>query len=283
MSNQYNIKWREQDEKELRRVVRNFNDKLRRLVKENPENQNILPQFWNEQTQQFESRVTIQNLKELIQTRADYNRQLNMLRRFGRRGAEEIIEAPTNEYGARTTKWQKSEMARMAQIVNRRRRERLENLENVKMLDSYGELGYTLGQRFGMGLASRNSLNPIKTFTASQTQADIKQKVRALMRESASNYAKDRDLMLKENFINELRKNYNEADISDVIERIHSMDDDLFVLKFEARGDKFELAYPPDRGSEEYRNYVSELKGYWLRETTPLDVSTPLLTTILNQ
>lgn len=283
MSKQYNIKWREQDEKELRRVVRNFNDKLRRLVKENPENQNILPQFWNEQTQQFESRVTIKNLKGLIQTRADYNRQLNMLRRFGRRGAEEIIEAPTNEYGARTTKWQKSEMARMAQIVNRRRRERLENLENVKMLDSYGELGYTLGQRFGMGLASRNSLNPIKTFTASQTQADIKQKVRALMRESASNYAKDRDLMLKENFINELKKNYNEADISDVIERIRSMDDDLFVLKFEARGDKFELAYPPDRGSKEYWNYVSELKGYWLKETTPLDVSTPLLTTILNQ
>lgn len=283
MSKQYNIKWREQDEKELRRVVRNFNDKLRRLVKENPENQNILPQFWNEQTQQFESRITAKNLKELIQTRADYNRQLNMLRRFGRRGAEEIIEAPTNEYGARTTKWQKSEMARMAQIVNRRRRERLENLENVKMLDSYGELGYTLGQRFGMGLASRNSLNPIKTFTRSQTQADLKQKVRALMRESASNYAKDRDLMLKENFINELRKNYNEADISDVIERIRSMDDDLFVLKFEARGDKFELAYPPDRGSEEYNNYVSELKGYWLRETTPLDVSTPLLTTILNQ
>ena len=283
MSKQYNIKWREQDEKKLRRVVRNFNDKLRRLVKENPENQNILPQFWNEQTQQFESRVTIKNLKELIQTRADYNRQLNMLKRFGRRGAEEIIEAPTNEYGARTTKWQKSEMARMAQIVNRRRRERLENLENVKMLDSYGELGYTLGQRFGMGLASRNSLNPIKTFTRSQTQADLKQKVRALMRESASNYAKDRDLMLKENFINELRKNYNEADISDVIERIRSMDDDLFVLKFEARGDKFELAYPPDRGSDEYNNYVSELKGYWLRETTPLDVSTPLLTTILNQ
>jgi hypothetical protein len=283
MSKQYNIKWREQDEKELRRVVRNFNDKLRRLVKENPENKNILPQFWNEQTQQFESRVVVKNLKELIQTRADYNRQLNMLKRFGRRGAEDIIEAPTNEYGARTTKWQKSEMARMAQIVNRRRKERLENLENVKMLDSYGELGYTLGQRFGMGLASRNSLNPIKTFTRSQTQADLKQKVRALMRESASNYAKDRDLMLKENFINELRQNYNEADISDVIERIRSMDDDLFVLKFEARGDKFELAYPPDRGSDEYKNYVSELKGYWLRETTPLDVSTPLLTTILNQ
>ena len=283
MSKQYNIKWREQDEKELRRVVRNFNDKLRRLVKENPENTNILPQFWNEKTKEFESRITVQMLRELIQTRADYNRQLNMLKRFSKRGAEEIVDAPTNEYGARTTKWQKSEMSNMARIVNRRRKERLTDLENLEMIDSYGPLGYTLGQRFGMGLASKNTLNPIKTFTPSQTQADIRQKQRTLMRESASNYHKDRDLLLKENFINELLKNYNESDIRDVISAIRNMDNNLFVLKFEARGDKFELAYPPDRGSEDYWNYVSELKGYWLKDTTPLDVSTPLLTTLLNQ
>ena len=283
MSRQYNIKWREQDEKELRRVVRNFNDKLRRLVKENPENTNILPQFWNEKSQEFESRITVQTLRELIQTRADYNRQLNMLKRFSKRGAEEIVDAPTNEYGARTTKWQKSEMSNMARIVNRRRKERLADLENLEMIDSYGLLGYTLGQRFGMGLASKNTLNPIKTFTPSQTQADIRQKQRTLMRESASNYHKDRDLLLKENFINELLKNYNESDISDLISAIRNMDNNLFVLKFEARGDKFELAYPPDRGSEDYWNYVSELKGYWLKDTTSLDVSTPLLTTLLNQ
>ena len=264
-------------------MVRNFNDKLRRLVKENPENTNILPQFWNEKSQEFESRITVQTLRELIQTRADYNRQLNMLKRFSKRGAEEIVDAPTNEYGARTTKWQKSEMSNMARIVNRRRKERLADLENLEMIDSYGLLGYTLGQRFGMGLASKNTLNPIKTFTPSQTQADIRQKQRTLMRESASNYHKDRDLLLKENFINELLKNYNESDISDLISAIRNMDNNLFVLKFEARGDKFELAYPPDRGSEDYWNYVSELKGYWLKDTTSLDVSTPLLTTLLNQ
>ena len=266
MSQQYNIKWRQQDEKELRRVVRNFNDKLRRLVKENPENKNILPQFYNERADQFESRITIQMLKELIKTRSDYNRQLNMLKRFSRRGAETIIEAPDNVYGSRTTKWQRMEMSRMAGIVNRKRKQRLENLSNVEMMNSQGVLGYTLGQRFGMGLASKNKLNPTKAFTPSQSQADIKQKQRALMMESTTNYHKDRDMILKENFINELSKNYNASDIREVISEIRAMDGDLFVLKFEARGDKFELAYPPDRGSEEYWNYVSELKSYWLSD-----------------
>ena len=98
MSRQSNIKWRLEDEKELRRVARNFNDKLRRLVRQNPENKNILPQFYNEKTGQFESRITIATLKEMIQTRQDFNRQLNILKRFSKRGAEEIIEAPDNTY-----------------------------------------------------------------------------------------------------------------------------------------------------------------------------------------
>ena len=251
-------------------------------MKENPENTNILPQFWNEKSQEFESRITVQSLRELIQTRADYNRQLNMLKRFSKRGAEEIVDAPTNEYGARTTKWQKSEMSNMARIVNRRRKERLTDLENLEMIDSYGPLGYTLGQRFGMGLASKNNLNPIKTYTPSQTQADIRQKQRTLMRESASNYHKDRDLMLKEQYIKELRENYNEKDIKDVIDAINKMDSNLFVLKFEARGDKFEMAYPPDRDSEDYWNYVKDLKKFWTGSNTAVDVSPALLSALLN-
>ena len=99
MSRQYNIKWREQDEKELRRVARNFNDKLRREIKKSPQNRGILPQFYNESSEQFESRITMDMLHNLIETRADYNRIVNMLKRFSKRGAEEIVDAPDNEYG----------------------------------------------------------------------------------------------------------------------------------------------------------------------------------------
>ena len=281
MSQQYNIKWRVEDEKELRRVARNFNDKLRRLVKKSPENQNIYPQFYNQNTQEFESRVTIAGLKEVIDTRKDYNRVLNMLKRFSERGAEAIIDAPGNEYGTRTTKWQRAESARLAGIVNRKRQERLDLLNTVEMVDVQGKLGYTLGQRFGMDLASRNTLKPTKAFTPSKTQTDLKYKWRALMDESRTFYHKDRDQLLKENYIKTLKQNYKEADITDVIARINGMDMDAFILKFEAKGDAFEFAYPPDK--EQYDAYLSELKGYWTSKTSILDIAPEITSTMLAQ
>ena len=279
MSKQYNIKWRLQDEKELRRVARNFNDKLRRLVKKDPNLKNILPQFYNKNTERFESRITIGTLKDLIQTRQDYNRQLNMLKRFSRKGAETIIEAPENIYGSKTTVWQKQESARLAGIVNRKRQERLDKLNLVEMMNSQGKLGYTLGEMFGMGLASKNKLQPTSSFTPSQSQTDIKYKLRALMTEASSNYHKNRDEILRENYIRTLEENYRVDDIREVISKIRGMDPDAFVLKFEAKGDSFEFAYPPDE--EQYQNYLSELKGYWLRNDTLLDMSPTLTSTII--
>ena len=280
MSRQYNIKWREQDEKELRRVARNFNDKLRREIKKSPENRNILPQFYNESTDQFESHISVTMLHDLIKTRADYNRMLNMLKRFSVRGAEKIVEAPDNDYGTRITKWQKQEMGRMVGIVNRKRQERLDKLNLVEMMNSQGALGYTLGQMFGMGLASKNKLSPTKAFTPSQSQTDLKYKFRGLLTESKTTYHQDRDVLLKENYIRTLQENYKAKDIQDVISKIRTMNSDAFILKFEAKGDAFEFAYPPDE--EQYQNYLSELKGYWLNDSL-LDYSPALTTALLNQ
>ena len=276
MPRQYNIKWRVEDERELRRVARNFNDKLRRLVKENPENKNILPQFFNEKTQQFESRITVETLKSLIQTRQDFNRELNMLKRFSKRGAERIVEAPGNEYGSRTTLWQRTEMRRMASIVNQKRQERLDKLGLVEVLSAEGSMGYTLGQMFGMGLASRNQLQPTKAFTPAQSQADLKQKLRMLQQESRSRYHQDRDEILRDNYTRELLRNYDREDIQEVVDAIRKMPSDLFILKFEAKPDAFEFAYPPKKGSEEYNGYVEELKNYWITASNMAELSTGL-------
>lgn len=278
MPRQYNIKWREQDEKELRRVVRNFNDKLRRLVKKNPANSNILPQFWNEKTQEFENRITIEQIKDLIATRQDYNRQLNMLKRFSRRGAEQIVETGS-DYGARTTKWQEQEQKRLVQTINRRRKARLDTLNAIEVMNASGKLGYTLGQMFGMGLADQNKLKPTQAFTRGQTQKDIKWKWRALQTEVKDTYYNERDEMLKENYIKALTENFDADDIKDVIANIRSMSSDEFYLKFEAKGDAFEWAYPPKKGTPEYNDYVSELRGYWQKGSL-LDMS-PTLTSVM--
>ena len=278
MPRQYNIKWREQDEKELRRVVRNFNDKLRRLVKKNPANSNILPQFWNEKTQEFENRITIEQINDLRATRQDYNRQLNMLKRFSRRGAERIVETGS-DYGARTTKWREQEQKRLVQTINRRRKARLDTLNAIEVMNASGKLGYTLGQMFGMGLAEQNKLKPTQAFTRGQTQKDIKWKWRALQTEVKDTYYNERDEMLKENYIKALTENFDENDIKDVIANIRSMSSDEFYLKFEAKGDAFEWAYPPKKGTPEYSDYVSELRGYWQKGSL-LDMS-PTLTSVM--
>lgn len=278
MPRQYNIKWREQDEKELRRVVRNFNDKLRRLVKKNPANSNILPQFWNEKTQEYENRITLDQIKELIATRQDYNRQLNMLKRFSRRGAEQIVETGS-DYGARTTKWQEQEQKRLVQTINRRRKARLDTLNAIEVMNASGKLGYTLGQMFGMGLAEQNKLKPTQAFTRGQSQKDIKWKWRALQLEAKDTYYNERDEMLKNNYIKTILDNFDKDDVMDIIGEIRGMSSDEFYLKFEAKGDAFEWAYPPKKGTPEYDDYVKELRGYW-KKGTLLDMS-PTLTSVI--
>lgn len=278
MPRQYNIKWREQDEKELRRVVRNFNDKLRRLVKKNPANSNILPQFWNEKTQEYENRITLDQIKELIATRQDYNRQLNMLKRFSRRGAEQIVETGS-DYGAKTTKWQEQEQKRLVQTINRRRKARLDTLNAIEVMNASGKLGYTLGQMFGMGLAEQNKLKPTQAFTRGQSQKDIKWKWRALQIEAKDTYYNERDEMLKNNYIKTILENFDKDDVMDIIGEIRGMSSDEFYLKFEAKGDAFEWAYPPKKGTPEYDDYVKELRGYW-KKGTLLDMS-PTLASVM--
>ena len=81
----YNIRWREADEKELRRVVKNFNAKITRLAKKDPKNAAALPE-----------RVSAAELRAMIKTRQDLQRELNALRRFSQKGAETLVEIPDN-------------------------------------------------------------------------------------------------------------------------------------------------------------------------------------------
>ena len=97
MSRKYNIRWSEADEAELKRVVKNFNAKLTRLANKDPQNKNALPE-----------RVSAAQLRDLIETRQDLNRELNALRRFSERGAEELVDVPDNDYNLKITKWQKN-------------------------------------------------------------------------------------------------------------------------------------------------------------------------------
>ena len=252
MSKYHRIRWTESDSQELAKAVRNFNAKVTRLNKKNPQMKSVLPE-----------KITVAQLKEIINTRQDLKREINTLKRFSKRGAEEIVDVPGTDYNLKITKWQRSEINRRVGIINRRRKKRLDEIQATEVESRGEKLGYTRGQ-IGMGKAEEVSLSPMKAFTRRMVQSDIKFKWLSVLTQSQSDYFDKRDFQLRENFINTLKENYNVNDIKDVINAIEKMDIKDFLNEFNKDPEAFEWAYPDD--PERYEGYVNALKSTWTPE-----------------
>ena len=250
MSRQYNIRWKESDSESLRKAVKNFNAKIKRLEKKNPEIKNLLPE-----------KISVREMKELIETRQDLNRELNALKRFSRRGSEEIVNVPGSDYNLKITKWQKNEMSRRVGIINRKRKKRLEELSETSMKSRGEDLGYKKSD-IGMGKLDEVALKPMRAFTPKMNRVDLKYKFKNIMKESQTSYWNKRDIMMKNNYIKALEQNFNPNDIKDIVESIEDMDFKEFRTKFEEEGGNFELLYAPDK--ESYNKYLTALKSTWI-------------------
>lgn len=247
MSKQHKIKWRESDTRELNRVVKNFNAKLNRLAKSS--DNVILPE-----------KVKVSELKKLINTRQDLQREINMLKRFSKKGSEKAVVIEGNENNLTITKWQKTEMNRRVGIINRKRKERFDLLKDLDVYSRGESLGYKKGD-IGMGRTAEHTLKPMNAFTRTMDKADLKQKWKAIMKESPSDFFKESDFRLKENYINTILRNYNERDVVDVISAIENMDIKDFIVKFSQEQDVFDWNYPDE---EKYQQYLSTLKSIWI-------------------
>lgn len=255
MSKYHKIRWTKQDTQEINKVVRNFNAKVSRLAKKDPSIANILPE-----------KISAKELKNLINTRQDLVRELNALKRFSKRGSEEIVTVPDTEYDLKITKWQKTEMNRRIGIINRRRKARLEEIENTEMKSRGEKLGYTRGQ-LGMGKATEVALQPMTAFFRTMGNVDLKKRWKSILHQSQSDYFTKRDYQVRENYIKGLKENYDYENIKDVIETIEKMDIRDFLKTFEEEGGTFEFASPNgalDIKQAEYEGYESVLRATWL-------------------
>lgn len=263
MSKYHRINWRESDEQELKRVIRNFNAKISRLEKKNPQkyNKNTLPTFWDSETETYTNKMSVRQMKELINTRQDLKRELNALKRFSKRGSEEIVSIPTKDNTVDITKWQRNEMRRRASYINRRRAHRLEEIENTEVEYNKQKLGYTR-KELGMGKLDIQELKPINAFNPSTDNYNVKARFRSIMKQSQTDYFNARDYMLRENFIKSIEENYRKGDIGDVINHLKNMDIKEFLNEFNKDPNAFEWNYPPNE--EEYQSYLSRLKATWI-------------------
>ena len=254
MSKQHKIRWNKADEAELRRTVKNFNAKISRLEKKNPADKSSLP-----------DKVTVKEMRELIQTRQDLKRELNSLQRFSRRGAEELVKAPNNaDDNIKITNWQKQDMLIRQRTINRARNRRKKEFEMLPAKDRGQELGYTVGDRqtqIGMGRAEEKVYNKINAFSSSQSKWDIRAKHKTLRQESQSSYWSDRDYLLKENYIKSIERNFRTEDVKDLIEKIRNMDISDYMQMHMQEDLKIEDNYVDDE--DEYQKELSKLNAIW--------------------
>ena len=256
----YNIRWSEADEKELQRVVKNFNAKIARLEKKiDPKDTNpvLLPE-----------RVKVSVLRDMIQTRQDLNRELNALKRFSKKGAEAETFIPDNYYNIKITKWQMKEMNRRAAIINRNREQRRKEVENMDAYSRQQKLSYTVGHT--MSDEEKAALQPINVFTTFQGKADLRQKMRTLQKQSMVEYWKGRDEALRRGYIRAMTENLGTtAEVMKIVDAINNMDVGEFRRKFQEEQSKFSLAYPGDQ--DKVKENIKALRAIWMPEKADAD------------
>lgn len=146
MAREYNIKWREIDDEKLRRAVKNYNAKISRL-KNDPEygiDRHLLPR-----------KASYRELRKQIGTRKDFNKQIDKLQGFSKRGGEYRLN------------WREADEKKLTAAVRK---------FNAKI----STLEKEMGEREKAALPERASMKQLKRLIG--TRADLKAEIKALER-----------------------------------------------------------------------------------------------------
>lgn len=195
MPRRNSIKWRQVDDKRLSNAVRNFNSKIRRLLKKNPELSEVLP-----------SSQSVKNIKRDIKTRAEYNSYLRSLQSFTKRGAEKLV---TNRNGVVLTKYELSEIRKRVRRINKQR------AKEVIIADPSPYRG-------NMGSIQEYNLRPKKFDWANIDKKNFPSFRKSVYHQSRFSYSDDKLRALKENYIKGLYAVFNSGadDIVAILEQI---------------------------------------------------------------
>lgn len=252
MSRRYNMRWSSEDERELKKTVRNFNDKIRRVAKKDPKNKNALPE-----------KMTAKQIKELVVTRQEFKKLIKALKKFSEKGAEEIVTVPGSKYNTKITKWQLNEMLSMERTINKRRSKRKAAIEKWEATSGGQELGYKIGD-VGFGQADKNALEPFKAFYPTIDNKNLKMRFRHMLKEHRDSYFNEKEERLKYNYINKgLRVTYYDKEIEDIIEAIEKMPFNQFYKRFKQEGGTMEFASQLPQKADLDAN-IEHLRSTWI-------------------
>lgn len=209
MSKKSKIRWRESDVTNLKRTIKNFNAKIAYQEKKHPELKQFLPE-----------RINTKEAMKSIETRADYNRLVNSVQRFQKRGAEKPV---TSSRGAKATQWEVDEFKHKQRVENARRTRERKKIEQQEVKSRGKSTGV---KRAEMGSIKENSLKPSKKNFNNLSQKEWELAKRNIDNMLNANYRDEKKLKMKENYIKGLiTAGYPDS----VIDLVRNIDIDKFV------------------------------------------------------
>lgn len=211
MARKSKIRWRESDAQELQRIINNYNSKLYRLKKNHPEMVDFLPQ-----------RMTKKEAIASIETRADFNRTINSLKRFSKRGAEAPV---TSSRGAKATKWAVEEFQIKQRIDNARRSREREKIEAKEVKIAGKGQGKT---RAEMGSIKENSLKPSKKKFTNMSHKEWQLASQNIDRMLNYTEREKKKIEMRENYLKGLTENGFLDDNPELEKYIRGVDIDTF-------------------------------------------------------
>lgn len=213
MAKNYNINWRQKDVDKLKRVVKNYNNRITNIGKKHPELKEYLP-----------NKITYSEVRNQIETRRTYNTWINRLNRFTSKSAQPII---TKE-GVKTTKYELREAQYALNSINRiRARERKK--ANVSSLKGT------------MGTIRDANLMPRKNNTQTIPTWKWDNYIKSLYNQSSEEWMRRQNQQYKDNFLSAINTEYgwigstlsslvNQVPIDDLVQMLH--DDPVLSIDF---------------------------------------------------
>ena len=244
MSRIYNISWRQSDYQKLARAVKNFNAKLTRVTSKNADAADYLP-----------DRESVRDIRNRITTRRDLEMELNKLKRFTKRGSEQVTET---KQGIKLTKWQRNEIAIQRRIINLRQHYARQRAEDMPVVSEGKKTGLTRGQ---MGSTRLNELKPIKNDPDTKKASEWHKFVEKLEYQVTDKYKMQLMDHYKQNYLKALRKNFG-SDADKIAARVESMPADRVVdLYYSNQEADIDYIYFED--AAEYDTKIETLEEIW--------------------
>lgn len=212
MSKQYKMRWRDSDVQELERAINNFNQKLYRTKKKNPEAAAYLP-----------DRAKKSDIIKSIGSRADFKKIITSLKSFSKRGAEK----PVKIKGLKPiTKWQKQEFNKLKRRDALAKKKELERLKDKEIKVGGTPTGYT---RLQMGTIRENQLQPYNKKATELTKHEFDKAYNMLRKRFDASARAERIKTMKDNYIKGLRDSGILGRDPELETIINDIDDDEFL------------------------------------------------------